>query len=124
MSEELQKYSIDSRVIPIANAGGFTEAIVFPKKEGPTEKMVRVYRGINQLDASVLQQVPYAMRADSENSFGSGILESLRQEVNTLAMEPTYEHLLNYVNKVKPQLNETQRRRLEEDLREVEDGGY
>lgn len=122
LSENLQADGVESKVIPIANASGFTEAIILPKKEMPTEKMVRVYRGVNQLDASLLQQIPYAMRADSEDSFGSVVLDSVRQEVDTLATEPTYEHLLAYVNKAKPQLNENQQKRLDRDLAKMEDG--
>lgn len=122
LSERLQEVGIESKVIQIRNAGGFTEAIILPKKTIPTEKMVRVYRGVNQLDASLLQQIPYAMRADSEDRLGSVVLESLRQEVDILATEPTYEHLLAYVNKARPKLNEYQQEKIDRDLAKIEDG--
>ncbi|MCS7092275.1 MAG: hypothetical protein NZM26_02910, partial [Patescibacteria group bacterium] len=120
--ERLQEAGVEARIIQIVNAGEFTEAVILPKKEIFTEKMVRVYRGVNQLDASLLKQVPYAMRAEGENETGSVVLDNLTQEVAILANEPTYENLIKYVNKAKSQMNEIQRTKLDRDLAEIESG--
>jgi hypothetical protein len=122
LTNELGRLGIESRVIQTPNAGGLTEAVILPRKEIPTKKMIRVYRGVNQVDSSVLTQVPYAMRAEDEAGRGTTILEDVRQEVKLLAEQPTYEHLLSYVDKVRPHLNERELRWLEDDLRKIEDG--
>lgn len=111
---------LEPKVISIADAGQFTEAVVFPKKELFAEKTVRVYRGVNKLDASLLSQIPYAMRA--EDSLDKAVtLENVRNEVDVLAHESTYKNLLAYVAKARPQLNERDAQSLEKDLREIED---
>lgn len=118
----LRAAGIQVEVVTITNASGFTEAIVLPKKEVPVERMIRIYRGVNQLDATLLSQTPYAMRAEDENGSGSVVLGDVRQEVDRLANEPNYQNLLTYVNKVRPHLNERERQRLESDLANIEDG--
>ncbi len=121
LSEVFEKAGVESRVVKIENGGEFSEIIILDKKEIPTEKMARLYRGINHLDASVLEQIPYAMRTEN----GSGkptILESVRQEVDTLAKNPTYENLLAYTDKVRSNLSPEEVRRMDDDLARIENG--
>lgn len=121
LSEVFGKAGIESRVVKIENGGEFSEAIIFDKKEASLEKMARLYRGISHLDASVLEQIPYAMR--TENGTGKPTtLESVRQEVDTLAKNPTYENLLKYTDKVRQHLSPDEVRRFDEDLARIEDG--
>ena len=122
LTKDFDALGIESRVIQISNASGLTEAVILTRKEIPTEKMIRVYRGVNQVDSSVLTQVPYAMRAEDETGRGITILEDARREVELLAVQPTYKHLLSYVDKVNPYLNKRELRWLEDDLRRIEDG--
>lgn len=121
LSEVFEKAGLEPRVVKIENGGEFSEAIIFDNKEASPEKMARLYRGINHLDASVLEQIPYAMR--TENGTGKPItLENVRQEVDALAKNPTYENLLAYTDKVRPHLSQDEARRLDEDLSRIEDG--
>lgn len=121
LSEVFEKAGLESRVVKIENGGEFSEAIIFDKKEASPEKMARLYRGINHLDASVLEQIPYAMR--TENGTGKPTtLESVRQEVDTLAKNPTYENLLAYTDKVRQHLSPDEARRFDEDFARIEDG--
>lgn len=121
LSEVFEKAGLESRVVKIENGGEFSEAIIFDKKEASPEKMARLYRGINHLDGSVLEQIPYAMR--SENGTGKPTtLESVRQEVDTLAKNPTYENLLAYTDKVRQHLSPDEARRFDEDFARIEDG--
>lgn len=121
LSEVFEKAGLESRVVKIENGGEFSEAIIFDKKEASPEKMARLYRGINHLDASVLEQIPYAMR--TENGTGKPTtLENVRQEVDTLAKNPTYENLLAYVDKVRPNLSPDEARRFDGDLARIEEG--
>lgn len=120
LSGVFEKAGLETRVIKIENSSEFPEAIIFDKKEVPSEKMARLYRGINHLDTSVLEQIPYAMR--TENGTGKPtILESVRQEVDVLAKNPTYENLLAYINKVQEHLSPNEVRRFDEDLAKIED---
>ena len=121
LSEVFEKAGLESRVVKIENGGEFSEAIIFDKKEASPEKMARLYRGINHLDASVLEQIPYAMR--TENGTGKPTtLENVRQEVDTLAKNPTYENLLAYTYKVRQHLSSDEARRFDEDFARIEDG--
>ena len=117
----LKANGFKAKAVPTSSGAGFTEAIVI-QKEAPSGKTVRVYRGVNQSDVSVLKQIPYAMRADSEDSYGSVTLDNVRQEVETLAEDPSYEHLLAYADKIRPQIIESQKKKLDESLTEIEDG--
>lgn len=121
LSSIFEHAGIRSKVIEIEKGVEFPSAIVLDKQEIQKEKMVRVYRGIGKLDASVLQQIPYAMRTVDEAGTLS-TLEHVRQEVETLAKQPTYENLIAYVNKVRPSLSPAEVARFEHDLDGIEDG--
>jgi hypothetical protein len=119
LTEILKQAGIKYRTIEIENGGEFPEAIILQKQEIPTEKLVRIYRGINHLDGSVLEQIPYAMR--TENGTGKPkALENVRQEVDNLAKNPTYENLLAYADKVRPSLSPDENLRMDEDLSQIE----
>lgn len=119
--EILQQAGIESNVIKIENGGEFPEVIILERQEIPTEKMVRIYRGINHTDSSILQQVPYAMRAESETGKPTTV-EDVRQEVEDLAQDPTYESLIAYVDKMQPNLSPREQDRMDTDLTNIEDG--
>jgi hypothetical protein len=121
LTEVFKQAGIESRTIKIENGGEFSEAIILQKQEIPTEKMARIYRGINHLDSSVLEQIPYAMRI--ENGTGKPMaLKNVRQEVDTLAKNPTYENLLAYADKVRQNLSPDEVRRMDDDLSRIENG--
>jgi hypothetical protein len=121
LTEVFKQAGVESRTIKIENGGEFSEAIILKKQEIPTEKMARIYRGINHLDSSVLEQIPYAMR--TENGTGKPMaLDNVRQEVDNLAKNPTYENLLAYADKVRQNLSPDEVRRMDEDLSRIENG--
>ena len=72
------------------------------------------------MDESILTQVPYAMRSEGISGKPE-ILWYLRPEVEVLAQNPTYENLINYLNKVRPHLTPEEIRRFEESLTRIED---
>lgn len=121
LKEMLNQNDMESDIVKIENGTYFSEAIILQKHEIPTEKMVRIYRGINHLDASVLKQIPYAMRTE-KGTGKPGMLENIKQEVDMLAKNPTYENLLAYTSKVRKNLSPNEIRRMDEDLAEIEDG--
>lgn len=91
---------IENQIIHNTDDGAeFTEAVVL-HREIPTEPVVRLYRGINSGE-SAPNQVPYAMRGQDMQG-NPVILDDVRNEVQHLANEPTYAHLLAYVAKVRP----------------------
>lgn len=117
--EVFEQAGIESRTIKIENGGEFSEVIILQKKEILTDKMVRIYRGINHLDSSVLEQIPYAMR--TENATGKPTaLDNVKKEVDNLAKNPTYENLLVYVDKVRQYLSTDETNRMVQELSEVE----
>lgn len=120
-SEVFEQAGIESKVVKVEDGGEFSEVIILEKKEIPTEKLTRLYRGINHMDGSVLEQTPYAMR--TENGTGKPTtLESVRQEVDALAKNPTYENLIAYTDKVRSNLTPEEVGRFNEDLKRIEDG--
>jgi len=118
--EVAKEAGMEAKIIKIENGGEFPEAIIFKKEKIPSEKLVRLYRGIVCLDDSLLNQVPYTMRIENESGKPT-IIENIRQESETLANNPTYENLLTYVNKVSFSLSEKENQRMDKDLTDIED---
>lgn len=111
----LKEQGVDSKVVNLGTQT-FPEAIIFNRPESQeqetTEKMVRIYRGINHLDDSILSQIPYGMRAE----IGGGkikAIESIRHLVENLAQNPTYENLMIYLDGVRPNLSKEENKRLD-----------
>jgi hypothetical protein len=115
VAEIIEKEGIKFQVIKTENCGSFKEAIIFPKEEIPKEKMVRIYRGIKNIDETILSQEPYAIRSENESGKPK-IIEQVREEVNRLAEDPTYENLVTYIEKVKPFLTEKEIKYMEDEL--------
>lgn len=120
LSEVFERAGIESKVVKVEGGGEFSEVIILEKKEIPTEKLIRLYRGINHIDDSVLEQIPYAMRSINGTDKPTK-LESVRQEVDALAKNPTYENLIAYTDKVYSSLTPDEQRRFGEDLKRIED---
>ncbi len=119
LADRLRALGVESKTIKIENGGEFSEAIIFEKRPPQTEKLVRIYRVINHLDVSVLNQIPYAMR--NENTSGvPTTIEKIKQEVDNLARNPTYDNLLTYVDHVQPYLNPDEIRRMNDELADLE----
>jgi hypothetical protein len=112
---------IKATVSKIEGGEEFSEMIILEKTEIPKEKLIRLYRGVNHLNSSVLNQIPYAMRSEGDTGKPM-IIEDVRQEVATLANDPTYENLLSYVNKVRPSLSAEEVRRMDDVLMGIEEG--
>ncbi len=120
LSDAFLKEGLKTRVVSVEDGGQFPEIIIFNKNERSPEKMVRIYRGINHMDASVLEQIPYAMRTESGTKTPK-ILEGVKLEIDNLANNPTYENLLAYYNKVRPSLLPHEADHLDVDLKKIED---
>ncbi len=124
--EVFDKAGFKSEVHVASNNRDFKEAIIFTKEAAATEgkePTIRLYRGINHLDESLLDQIPYAMR--SQNVKNGRLdkptkLEAVRHEVNVLTHEPSYENLVAYVQKVRPLLRPEEQSRLDAELEEIE----
>lgn len=120
ISTIFEKAKVGSRALTIEGNGDFPEALVFEKKEVPREKLIRIFRGVNYLDDTLTEQTPYAMR--KEGGGGNLVtLEEVRNEVEALAQDPTYENLLAYTEKVRNFLSEDEITRLEEDIAGIEE---
>lgn len=120
LQEVFRQANIETKKLSIEGDTEFPEAIILEKQEVPREKLVRIFRGINHLDSSLLEQVPYAMR--KESGTGKPVnLEEVRGEVETLAKNPTYENLLAYSEKVRPYLSSEEVARLDDDVTSVEE---
>lgn len=120
LQEVFRQANIETKKVTIEGDTEFPEAILFEKQEVPHEKLVRIFRGINHLDGSLLEQVPYAMRKESET--GKPIkLEEVRSEVETLAKDPTYENLLVYLEKVRQYLSPQEVARMDDEVTGVEE---
>ena len=121
LARELRDVGMEGKVLPIEDGDEFSEAIIFENREEVPGKKVRIYRGINELDASIADQIPYGMRKETGMK-KIGVLEEVRKEVERLAQNPTYENLLVYLDKVRPSLGANEQRRLDDDLAKIERG--
>ncbi len=99
------------------------QLIILDQQTEEKEPTIRIYRGLNQIDKNLLEQVPFAMRTFKEKNGERQleIMNDLKTEVDDLAQNPTYENLLNYVEKAKPRLEPQEIKSLEEKVRNVEE---
>lgn len=112
---------IATKVVKAEEGGQFSDIIIVERESLPTERQVRLYRGINHLDGSVLEQLPYALRVkDAEGNITAA--EDLRQDVTQLAENPTYENLKNYVDKMRPRLTDQELDTFNYELTQIQDG--
>lgn len=119
-SNELAAYARENDMNMLEIPGPRLNHVLIPRKVNrPQEPTVRIYRGINNLDDQSLKAVPYAMRSSNEQT-NTRTLETIRHEVELLANEPTYEHLLDYVQKAAPLLAAPERVRLQQELAKIE----
>ena len=102
--EGLRQTALQAEIISIPGATIFKEAVLIDR-EKTGEKMVRVFRGVIQLDKSITNQTAYAAR--SQDYSGADL--------------KIYESLVQYANKIRPYLTEKEQERLDRDLRETED---
>jgi hypothetical protein len=108
-------------VVKIPNGVEFGEAVIFPRSATQAEPLVRVFRGVNQLDRSLLRQVPYGIRSRSPSRDGElRILEGARESMLALAENPTHENLIRYAEAARPGLLEEEKSRFDHDLEDVE----
>lgn len=123
---EFEALGFKSKIVKLDGNPDFSEMIVLDRPV-PAEKHVRIYRGVNYLCTSLLDQIPYAMRSECKEGTqwqrrDTPIrLTEVEEEVKNLAERPTYENLINYVEKVMPLLNLDEQRRMKETLKRVED---
>lgn len=107
MAKSLAESGIDSRVLPVQGNEFLKDVIMLPHPErDTTEKLVRVYRGVGQTDADILNQTPYAMRTLGDKPHTVATVEDVREEITALSHLPSYDNLLKYVQKMKPFLSE------------------
>ncbi|HEY4482759.1 MAG TPA: hypothetical protein VI953_01140 [Candidatus Paceibacterota bacterium] len=122
LAKLFKEAGVKTRVVTIGGGGEFEEAVILEKTEIPESRMIRLYRGVSHLDASLLEQVPYALRGETdEKTKKPEVLEAVRPEVEALANNPTYANLIAYVDKVRPYLSEWAQSKLDEDLERFED---
>lgn len=120
LQELFAEHNIETEEVLIDN-NVFERALVFPHNYQGTEPLVRIYRGINQLDETLLNQVPYALRTREKDAETISVLDHARAEVDALTAEPTYENLLRYVDAVWPDLSDDEIGRFARSLADMED---
>lgn len=121
LADTLKTKGIETKRLIIPSIREPLEALVLAKSEKREgEKTVRIYRGVSQT-ADVLSQTAYATRIDTQHARGEALVNTIEKEVQTLADNPTYEHLIEYASRIKPELNENQAKELETSIRTLED---
>ncbi len=120
--ELFEAENIKSRVIELKDGTLYRQAIIFsPESVKQDEPLVRVYRGINHLDKSILHQTSYALRTREGSGGYISELEHAREQVEALTDNPTHENLIRYVEAVWPDVADDEVERLESDLEAIED---
>ena len=118
--EKFKKTGVESSLLKIEENVVFPEIVFLEKKQKPKEKYVRIYRGVNKLDESLLEQLPYTMRK-GEATGEILKIENIKEETENLANNPTYENLTIYIKKVLPHLSEKEKKNIYEELEKIED---
>jgi hypothetical protein len=126
-AQELLKICNESHlnidIIPLHESNIFSDVVVFSKEENTTKAMVRIFRGVRQIDESIFSQIPYAMRSESGDiSINPITLHEIREDVEVLAHYPTYDNFSKYAEKVRPYLSKSEIASLDRDVMDIEDG--
>ena len=119
LSEALSKRGIEFQKFELSDNPVFPEVIILKHKDEPTEKLVRVYRGVSVLNQTALQQTSYALRTLDEDR-NVTIIESAKLAVDRLAHEPTMANVYTYVNAALPCLQPKEQESLLYELDEME----
>jgi hypothetical protein len=101
--------------------GGSGDMLILKKSESVPQDSVRIYRGYNHLDPSILNQAPYAMRALNQDSSSINGIEGIRGHVDALAHEPTYGNLIAYAEAMRPYLSPAADEKMEQEIADIED---
>ena len=115
-----EQKNIPTEIIQLENKE-FPRAIIFKQKKVYSANTIRVFRGISNLDSSLLEQVPYASRIVDESGEPT-IAKEVKHEVYYLAENPTYENLVAYIKKITPYQSKKAIWEMQEELRDIEDG--
>lgn len=119
--EMFEANGVAARVIDVPGGVEFQKAIILPKTRTSNDPLVRVYRGVHQMNETLLRQVPYALRSRDGRELGPvRILEGAREQALALADHPTHENLIRYVDAVWPELHDTEIERFNENLEDIE----
>jgi hypothetical protein len=89
----------------------FEGLVIFENKNEPKEKTVRVYRGVNNIDANIFNQTCYALRGIDQNTEAG---KEVKSAVKMLLQNPTYENFLKYKELASPLLDDFGKRYLED----------
>lgn len=119
LEERLTEEELDFKTLKVGGNEEFSKALAI-EKEDYDEKKVRLYRGVNSLDKSVLDQVPYGMRAIDKNKEIKTI-ESAGEKIEDYLKNPTYENFINYVKEVTPYLNNRETKKMEMEIKSIEE---
>lgn len=89
----------------------FEGLVIFENKEESKEKTVRVYRGVNDIDANIFNQTCYALRGIDQNTEAG---KEVKSAVKILLQNTTYENFLKYKELASPLLDDFGKRYLED----------
>lgn len=116
-----ERFQIKGAEAPLQDNKLFSSIVVLQEKKPPTEPLVRVYRGVQKANEGLVRFIPYAMRTEDGHG-GATVVEGVREQVDRLAKEPTYQNFLEYVRVASPHWNEKERARMAKEIRSLEDG--
>ena len=119
LAEALFEAGIASQRLQMKDNPIFPEVIILEHLVKPTERLVRVYRGIGTPDNTALQQSSYALRTLDEHR-NVTVIESVRGAVEALAHTPTMKNVYTYIDAVVPHLQPRERESLFQELDEIE----
>ena len=122
LAEAMTAEGVDFAFQPLASPsydGMFT--LNHPAKEGePVEPTVRLYRGVNDVDGSILHQVPYALKGRSESGIAAVDDPVQGAKVDKFISDPSYENLRDYVESGKEVADEYTKGKINERLHKIE----
>src|SRR3989338_4452280 len=101
LAKLFKEAGVKTRVVTIGGGGEFEEAVILEKTEIPESRMIRLYRGVSHLDASLLEQVPYALRGETdEKTKKPEVLEAVRPYLSEWAQSKLDEDLERFEDDV------------------------
>lgn len=120
VSSLLEKSNIEFKTINLVENSIYTQAFVVNQDRNPKEEIVRLYRGVRNLD-SLLEQKSYPFRFEQYQTLSPDDKSKISTAIEKLSINTGYENLKEYIELVSPHLNDSEKNTLNSEIKFIEE---
>jgi hypothetical protein len=122
VSELLEKNGLDFEEITFKEHTSYTKAFILKRENNENEGTVRLYRGVNKLDDTLINQTPYIDRFEKYKDLNTETRTNIDKSLNKMCDDTTYNNLIRHIELIYPYLTVEEKREVDIDLKFIEEG--